>query len=197
MKNEQTKYDYMWVSGCSPEEIFHAIKDDGKDNIEAIKIIRETCALSVREAKGLLMNYYGEDQDTDPHTAAIQHALDFAVLAHKHQSRKLDGDLGVPYVIHPLDVVRELAIFGINRKDHVDVWQAALLHDVIEDTHVAEGTIAEMFGDKVLSIIKELTFRSRREGESGKEYQKEKRDHLASYSDKSVEALVIKVAHRS
>lgn len=67
----------------------------------------------------------------------------FASLAHASQVRK--NHQRTPYINHPLDVARRLADRGSSLHHHqpegegAPVWvlQAALLHDVVEDTEVS------------------------------------------------------------
>lgn len=121
----------------------------------------------------------------------INRAFDFAYNAHKNIFRKDDV---TPYVIHPLDVLRKLQMWGWN--DNIEVAQAALLHDVVEDTPISLETIEENFGKEVANIVNNLTFRDKKENESNQDYQNAKSAHLAEFKDKPVLSLVIKVADR-
>ena len=60
-------------------------------------------------------------------TKLITKAYNFAVLSHGEQKRKS----GEPYIIHPVQVAYILAGIGL---DDATIC-AALLHDVVEDTH--------------------------------------------------------------
>jgi guanosine-3',5'-bis(diphosphate) 3'-pyrophosphohydrolase len=79
----------------------------------------------------------------------IQKALDFCIVAHKHQHRKS----GEAYVIHPILVASITANFS---KDESMVL-AALLHDVVEDTDYDIEYIEENFGLDVAHIVDGLT----------------------------------------
>lgn len=125
---------------------------------------------------------------------AVEFAIDFAVKAHDKQYRKAGrGKLKLPYITHILDVVRQICLFGV---DDVVVWVAAVCHDIEEDTDYTSGTLTDMFGVEVSSVVTELSFRDRRSDESPQSYQKEKSAHLVDFVNASVEALVIKVADR-
>ena len=63
---------------------------------------------------------------------------------------------GEPYSTHPIDVVKTLQYMGI--KDE-DIICAGYLHDVLEDTKYSSDMILTNFGDRVLSIVNELTFK--------------------------------------
>ncbi|MCF8335361.1 MAG: HD domain-containing protein [Bacteroidales bacterium] len=86
-------------------------------------------------------------------------AIEFAALRHSGQTRK--GNTKSPYINHPIQVVSLLLRFQENDSD---LLSAAALHDVIEDT--AEGdeevqklqkTVEQHFGNKILSIVQEVS----------------------------------------
>ncbi len=80
----------------------------------------------------------------------IRKAFELAVEAHKDMRRKS----GEPYIFHPLAVARIAAEeIGLGTTSIV----CALLHDVVEDTHISIAEIKKEFGDKVANIIDGLT----------------------------------------
>lgn len=95
--------------------------------------------------------------------------------------------LKVPYVVHPLDVLRMLQRLGFhNPEDHFVMWKAALFHDVLEDTTFSYENLVNLIGDQAAAIVLELT-----------KYPDEDKDHyLSSFANKSDWALAIKVADR-
>jgi (p)ppGpp synthase/HD superfamily hydrolase len=76
-------------------------------------------------------------------------ALQLALEAHKGQARKS----GEPYIVHPILVA---AITAEISNDEMMV-QAALLHDVVEDTHYTIDDLVETFGDDVSHMVEGLT----------------------------------------
>jgi len=79
-------------------------------------------------------------------------AIQFATAAHNKQTRKATG---MPYIIHPITVAKILAEeAGI---DDIAILQAAVLHDVVEDTKVKLEEIAVQFGGVVARIVAEVT----------------------------------------
>ena len=82
----------------------------------------------------------------------LQLAHDVMKSAHEGQFRK-DGV--TPYFTHPETVVKNLKLLGVT---DIDIICAGYLHDVLEDTAYTEEEILENFGDRVLGIVKELTF---------------------------------------
>ncbi|MGB1310041.1 MAG: RelA/SpoT family protein [Leucothrix sp.] len=76
-------------------------------------------------------------------------AYNFAANAHAHVRRK-SGEL---YIYHPLEVARILADLHMD----VDTLCAALLHDVVEDTHYTKRDISDFFGDVVAELVDGVT----------------------------------------
>ena len=79
----------------------------------------------------------------------IDRAYVYSARVHAGQMR-LSGE---PYLSHPLEVAAILA----DMKLDVESIAAALLHDVIEDTHATEQDILEMFGPGILHIVAGVT----------------------------------------
>ncbi|CEQ38702.1 SPOSA6832_00138 [Sporobolomyces salmonicolor] len=80
--------------------------------------------------------------------ALLLRTAHFASIAHASQRRK--SRLSPAYIQHPLDVARRLAAEGssIAPNPPVAVLQAAMLHDVIEDTDVTEEELRREFGEE-------------------------------------------------
>ncbi len=88
---------------------------------------------------------YIPDADTD----IIDRAYIYSAQVHAGQTR-LSGE---PYLTHPLEVASILADMQFD----VESIAAALLHDVIEDTHATKEEIEEMFGHNVAHIVSGVT----------------------------------------
>ncbi len=80
-------------------------------------------------------------------------ALTFSATMHRHQRRK--GLNSIPYINHPIGVAD--LIVRVAGVEDVRVIQAALLHDVVEDTSATVDDIQKKFGDEVATIVDELT----------------------------------------
>jgi (p)ppGpp synthase/HD superfamily hydrolase len=83
-------------------------------------------------------------------------AFAFATAAHGavNQVRKYTGE---PYINHPVEVAN---IVSCARNVSVEMIQAALLHDVVEDTAITLDDINEHFGGVVKTHLEYLTDRS-------------------------------------
>lgn len=98
---------------------------------------------SVQGAIDFLIQELGTQSD------GVGAALDLAIEAHKNQFRKS----GEPYVVHPILV----AAITANISNDETMVQAALLHDVVEDTAYNIEFIASHFGDDVAHLVEGLT----------------------------------------
>jgi (p)ppGpp synthase/HD superfamily hydrolase len=106
---------------------------------------------------------------------------DFAFSMHYGQNRK-HGNL--PYIVHPMDVMHKVANLNLGNDALLGV---ALCHDILEDCQCEQNDIDFMtkhLGD-YYSVVEELTFSTGN-----------KDDYLASFRNKSIDALIIKMADR-
>ena len=85
--------------------------------------------------------------------ALILKAAEFAADRHRRQRRK---DVhATPYINHPLALARLLSNEG--GVDDPEILAAALLHDTIEDTETTAAELREAFGERVASIVLEVS----------------------------------------
>jgi RelA/SpoT family (p)ppGpp synthetase len=98
---------------------------------------------SIEEAKALLW-----EQIPNP-LPATQKALTLSLTAHDGQTRKS----GEPYIIHPILVAAITAAYS----DDETMVQAALLHDVVEDTTFDSEDLEKEFGKDVAHLVEGLT----------------------------------------
>lgn len=122
-------------------------------------------------------------------SSRIIDALDFAYQAHKGQER----EEGVPYIVHPLDVMRQVVQWGITDEN---LLITCLAHDVIEDCGKSLKEIGTLFGQEVATSVGHLTFRPKVHHENSSDYQEAKSKHLVSFKDKPLDVLVVKLADR-
>ena len=83
----------------------------------------------------------------------IVKAAHFAAQKHRDQRRK-DEDAS-PYINHPISVAKIISEIG-NVEDP-EVLAAALLHDTIEDTKTTPEELIDNFGERVCSLVQEVT----------------------------------------
>ena len=83
----------------------------------------------------------------------ILKALEFASLKHRDQRRKDQN--ASPYINHPIALASVLCREGGIVDPVVQV--AAILHDTLEDTQTTPEELRAEFGEKVASIVEEVT----------------------------------------
>ncbi|MGZ3237565.1 MAG: HD domain-containing protein [Burkholderiaceae bacterium] len=79
----------------------------------------------------------------------------FSFAAHKHRDQRRKDAEASPYINHPIQLARVLALEG-----HITDEQtiaAAILHDTIEDTETSPEEIRALFGVTIADIVAEVT----------------------------------------
>jgi guanosine-3',5'-bis(diphosphate) 3'-pyrophosphohydrolase len=117
---------------------------------------------------------------------ALIDATLFAAEKHRDQRRK--DACGTPYINHPIAVVNLMTSVG--KIIDVEVLQAGMLHDTVEDTETTPEEIEERFGYAVRSLVMEVTDDKELEKQERKRLQIEHAPHL------SPRAKVIKLADK-
>jgi len=111
---------------------------------------------------------------------------DFAARKHSNQRRK-DSEQ-TPYINHPIGVAH--LISSIGKIDDIEVLQAALLHDTVEDTDTTFEEIEEKFGVNVRNIVADVTDDKSLEKAERKRLQIEHAPHI------SPKAKLVKLADK-
>ena len=119
---------------------------------------------------------------------AVSLAFDMAVEAHAGQKRAS----GEPYVTHPIASAQILADLGI---DPVAV-QAALLHDVPEDTEYSLTDVEERFGAEVAHLVDGVTKLSKFSTHSHEQQQAENIRKMFLAMAEDIRVVLIKLADR-
>ena len=79
-------------------------------------------------------------------------AIEYASKAHKAQRRKYDDS---PYINHLIEVAFLLS--NVAKINDINILQAAVLHDVLEDTEISETQLQSDFNQIVFNYIKALS----------------------------------------
>lgn len=85
--------------------------------------------------------------------ALLLETVNFAAEKHRKQRRKDPEE--TPYINHPIGVARILSYEG--GVTDIEVLQAALLHDTVEDTETTLEELEDKFGAAVARIVQEVT----------------------------------------
>lgn len=131
----------------------------------------------------LIRKYLNEEE-----VQLVWQAYRYAEHAHAGQTRKT----GEPYITHPISVACILA------KMHLDLptLLAALLHDVVEDTHVNSAEIAELFGKQVGDLVDGLTKLDKVELQTATQAQAENFRKMLLAMSQDVRVILVKLADR-
>jgi GTP diphosphokinase / guanosine-3',5'-bis(diphosphate) 3'-diphosphatase len=120
--------------------------------------------------------------------APVRAAFEFAVEAHAVQQRAS----GEPYVTHPLAVAQTLAELGLDAA----TIQAALLHDIPEDTEYSLNDIEERFGNEVARLVDGVTKLGKFGARSHEEQQAENIRKMLLAMAEDIRVVLIKLADR-
>ena len=118
----------------------------------------------------------------------VGQAFDLAVLAHEGQPRAT----GEPFVTHPIASAQILAELGL---DPVAI-QAALLHDVPEDTEYSLTDVEERFGAEVAQLVDGVTKLSKFSTHSHEQQQAENIRKMLLAMAQDIRVVLIKLADR-
>ncbi|GAB1309120.1 RelA/SpoT family protein [Urechidicola sp. KH5] len=133
--------------------------------------------------KGTYQNLTAQDKRD------IRRAFELALEAHSSQRRKT----GEPYIYHPIAVAKIVAYeIGLGTTSII----AALLHDVVEDTHYTLEDIEGEFGETIARIVNGLTKISRLSKEQDASIQAENFRKMILTLHDDVRVILIKVADR-
>lgn len=121
--------------------------------------------------------------------ADIQRAYVLARDAHDGQMRS-SGD---PYITHPVAVTGILAEMKL---DH-ETLMAALLHDVIEDTHYDKDDLVKEFGDTVGELVEGVSKLDKIQFGSKQEAQAENFRKMMMAMVQDIRVILIKLADRT
>jgi GTP diphosphokinase / guanosine-3',5'-bis(diphosphate) 3'-diphosphatase len=118
----------------------------------------------------------------------LENAYLFSQSAHSGQFRKS----GEPYISHPLAVA---SILGKLRLD-TQTLAAALLHDVMEDTHVSKAEISNRFGKSVAELVDGVSKLDKIEFQTHADAQAENFRKMLLAMARDVRVILIKLADR-
>lgn len=118
----------------------------------------------------------------------LQQAMEFAEQAHAGQYR-ISGE---PYIIHPFAVTEIL----LDYQADITTLIAALLHDVVEDTHYTTEDITQRFGTKIAMIVEGLTKIDKKDVTGQDEYKAINLKKLLLAAQMDIRVAIIKVVDR-
>ena len=119
----------------------------------------------------------------------IRAAFEFAEKSHDGQKRKS----GEPYIIHPLAVAQ---IVAEELKLDSESIEAALLHDVIEDTPATHEDVAKMFSPTIADLVEGVSKLTRIQYATKEDEQMENLRKMLIAMSKDIRVILIKVSDR-
>ncbi|WP_295581300.1 bifunctional (p)ppGpp synthetase/guanosine-3',5'-bis(diphosphate) 3'-pyrophosphohydrolase [uncultured Oscillibacter sp.] len=121
--------------------------------------------------------------------AHIRSAFEYACKYHEGQTRKS----GEPYIIHPLAVAQ---IVAEELKLDSESIEAALLHDVIEDTPATHEDVAKLFSPTIADLVEGVSKLTRIQYATKEDEQMENLRKMLIAMSKDIRVILIKVADR-
>ena len=118
----------------------------------------------------------------------IGEAYTYSEAAHRGQTR-ISGE---PYISHPVAVAETLAGWHLDSQAVI----AALLHDVMEDTHITKQQIADQFGKAAAELVDGVSKLDRIEHQSLEEAQAENFRKMLLAMARDIRVILIKLADR-
>ena len=121
--------------------------------------------------------------------AGIRAAYEYAERAHADQKRKS----GEPYIIHPLAVAQ---IVAQELKLDSESIEAALLHDVIEDTPATHEEISKLFSPTIADLVEGVSKLTRIQYATKEDEQMENLRKMLIAMSKDIRVILIKISDR-
>ena len=119
----------------------------------------------------------------------IRTAFEYADRCHAGQKRKS----GEPYIIHPLAVAQIVA--EELRLDSESI-EAALLHDVIEDTSATHEEVAQLFSPTIADLVEGVSKLTRIQYATKEDEQMENLRKMLIAMSKDIRVILIKISDR-
>jgi RelA/SpoT family (p)ppGpp synthetase len=125
---------------------------------------------------------------SDAELESVDAAYDYSARFHEGQRRRT----GEPYITHPVAVAEVLSEFRLDPA----TLQAALLHDVVEDTESTLDEIRDLFGDDVALLVDGVSKLDKLHFESALEAQVESFRKMLMAMARDLRVILVKLADR-
>lgn len=122
--------------------------------------------------------------------ARLYQAYAYAARAHSGQYRKKTR---IPYLTHIITTMN----YATELTQDVEVLQAAILHDTVEDTWVTFSDLEKEFGDRVARLVEAETENKRRNMPASQTWEIRKRETIEHLKNASWDAKVIVLADKT
>ena len=158
-------------------------------------ILRDICHIIMGVKKMTVQEQYQQLEETirryNPSAdfTAIHEAFRFADMAHQGQRRKS----GEPYITHPLAVAQ---IAASELQLDSESIEAALLHDVIEDTPASYEELSRRFSPKIADLVEGVSKLTRIHYAAKEDEQMENFRKMLFAMSKDIRVILIKISDR-
>lgn len=140
------------------------------------------------DSEGSLLTLRLKEYLKEEDISQIWEAYRFSAAAHDGQLRRS----GEAYISHPVSVACILADLHLD----TPTLQAALLHDVVEDTGITKQDISKKFGKQVAELVDGLSKLDKIEFQSATEAQAENFRKMLLAMSQDVRVILVKLADR-
>lgn len=120
----------------------------------------------------------------------LYEAYAYAARAHRGQYRKKTQ---IPYFAHIITTMN----YAVELTQDIEVRQAAILHDTVEDTWVTFDDLRRTFGDRVARLVETETEDKRRDRPAAQTWEIRKKETIAHLKKASSDAKVIVLADKT
>jgi myo-inositol-1(or 4)-monophosphatase len=152
------------------------------------------CPCYVECAKGRFVCRYADCDSVFPIVEGLderlQKAYEFSAKAHKGQYRK---GTNIPYFSHIITTMN----YAFDLTDDIEILQAAILHDTMEDTDVTFDVLEKEFGARVAKLVEQETENKRTELPPDVTWELRKREGIEHVRDGSHDIKLIVLADKT
>ena len=120
----------------------------------------------------------------------LSKAYEYAAKAHKGQYRK---GTQIPYLTHIITTVG----YTMELTDDIEVLQAAILHDTVEDTDVTLDDLKREFGDRVSRLVEAETENKRHGIPASDTWEIRKSEAIEHLKDREADVKMIVLADKT
>lgn len=117
-------------------------------------------------------------------------AYAYAAKAHLGQFRKKTQ---IPYFTHIITTMN----YAVELTQDIEVLQAAILHDTVEDTWVTFDDLRQTFGDRIARLVESETENKRRDMPAAQTWEIRKRETIEHLKNASSDAKLIILADKT
>lgn len=157
------------------------------------------CPCFVRSAEGQFVCFYEEEGmehkpalfPSVPGLApGLQRTYAFAARAHRQQYRK---GTKIPYFTHIITTVNYI----LKLTDDLEILQAAILHDTVEDTPTTVADLKRDFGDRVAALVEAATEDKRHDMPASETWEIRKEETVARLKSQTPDVKMIVLADKT